>query len=290
MSTSFSSPDAIRTRGPLSISGSPTVGDPIFQGQCGGVHTNDELWISGNPSISGDATARGNPPGDPDEDLHVSGHPTLGPGSGSNKPEEVVPVINPADFLNIATASLPANQVFQMKANGQVLNGAGALITTLASGDSYNEWRYTSGSPTLWSLSGNTGINGTYYLEGNVIVSGNPGSSSTPWVTTLIATGDLEVSGNAEIQTSVTDTLFVAGLDIKISGNPSNGFNGLIAAHEQFSLSGNPTINGLLIAEDASSTSSTVTSNTVSGNPTINYSCGLNPPLQGPLQFLSWGL
>ncbi len=290
MSTSFSSPDAIRTRGPLSISGNPTVGDPIFQGQCGGVHTNDELWISGNPSISGDATARGNPPGDPDDDLHVSGNPTLGPGSGSNKPEETIPVINPTDFLNAATTSLLATQVFRMEADGEVRDGAGTLITTLPSGESYNGWRYTSGSPAQWGLSGNTGYNGIYYLEGNVTVSGNPGSVSTPWVTTLIATGDVVISGNPEIQTLLTDTLFIAGLDVKISGNPSNGFNGLIAAHEQFSLSGNPTINGFLIAEDASAISNTVTSNTVNGNPRITYSCNLNPPLQGPLQILSWGL
>lgn len=277
MSTAFSSDDAIRTQGPLSISGNPTV-----QGQCGSVHTNDDLSMSGNPAISGTATAS--------DTYTVSGNPSVGSGSGGGQPRETIPVINPTNFLNAAIASQPPIPVFQMKANGQVLNGAGALITTLASGDSYNEWRYTSGTPAQWQLSGNTGYNGTYYLEGNVTVSGNPGSVSTPWVTTLIATGDLIISGNPEIQPSLIDTLFIAGLDINVSGNPSNGFNGLIAAHEQFRLSGNPTINGFLIGEDASATSSTVTSNTVNGNPTINYNCGLNPPLQGPLQILSWGL
>jgi hypothetical protein len=275
--TTFLSDDAIRTQGPLSISGNPTVG-----GQCGSFHTNDDLALSGNPLISGSATASDN--------YTITGNPSVGPGSGGGVPTGTIPVINPTDFLNAAKASLSANQVFQMKANGQVLDGNGALITTLSSGGSYNGWGYTSGSPAQWQLSGNTGYNGTYYLEGNVTVSGNPGSPSTPWITTLIATGDLIISGNPEIQTSLTDTLFIAGLDIRISSNPTQGFNGLIAAHEQFSLSGNPTINGFIIAEDASSTSNTVTSNTVSGNPTINYSCGLNPPLQGPLQILSWGL
>lgn len=277
MSTSFSSNDAIRTGGPLSISGNPTG-----NGQCGNVHTNNNLTMSGNPTFSGDATASGT--------YTVSGNPNVGPGSGGGQPEKTIPVVNPTDFLNAAKASLLANQIFQMKSNGQVLDGNNNLITTLVSGGDYNEWRYIAGSPALWNLSGNTGINGTYYLEGNVTVSGNPGSVSTPWVTTLIATGDLVVSGNPEIQTHLIDTLFIAGLDIKISGNPNNGFNGLIAAHEQFMLSGNPTINGFLIAEDASSTSNTVTSNTVNGNLTITYSCGLNPPLQGPLQILSWGL
>ena len=273
----FRSNDAILTQGPLSITGNPTV-----QGQCGSVHTNNNLSMTGNPSISGAATASGT--------YTVTGNPSVGPGSGGNKPIETIPVINPTDFLNAAKATLPANQVFQMKANGQVLDGNNNLIATLVSGGSYNGWRYTSGSPAQWSLSGNTGYNGTYYLEGNVTVSGNPGSTSTPWVTTLIATGDLIISGNPTIQTSVTDTLFIAGLDLRISGNPSLGFNGLIAAHEQFSLSGNATINGLIIAEDASATDNTVTSDTDSGNLTINYNCNLNPPLQGSLQILSWGL
>lgn len=289
MSTSFSSNDAIRTNGPLTISGNPTVTDPVrVAGQCGNVHTNDDILVSGSPSISGAATASGGPDGQ--NDYTITGNPTVGPGSGGDQSAKPIPVIDPTNFLNTAKATLPATQVFQMMANGQVLDGDNNLITTLVSGDDYHEWRYTAGSPAQWQLSGNTGINGIYYFEGNVSVSGNPGTSSTPWVTTLIATGDITVSGNPEIQTSLTDTLFIAGLDVSISGNPHNGFNGLIAAHEQFSLSGNPTINGFIIAEDASHTSNTVTSNTVNGNPTINYDCGLNPPLQGPLQVISWGL
>ncbi len=277
MSTSFTANNAILTSGPLTISGNPTV-----TGQCGSVHTNNNLTMSGNPSISGAATASGT--------YTVTGSPSVGPGSGGGQPQHTVPVINPTDFLNAAKASLPANQVFQMKANGQVLDGNNNLITTLSSGGRYNQWLYTAGGPAQWRITGATGVDGVYYLEGNVKVEGNPGSPSTPWVTTLIATGDLIIEGNPTIQTSLTDTLFIAGLDIKISGNPSNGFNGLIAAHEQLSLSDNPTINGFLIAEDASSTSSTVTSNTISGNSTITYNCGLNTPLQGPLQILSWGL
>lgn len=281
MSTSFISPDAIRTRGPLSITGNGGTEDPVFQGQCGSVHTNDDLVITGSPSISGAATAS--------DDYTVTGNPSVGPGSGGDQPQKTIPVINPTNFLNAAQASLPANQVFQMNTNGEVRDGAGTLLTTLASGDEHNGWRYTAGSPAQWNLSGNTGYNGTYYFEGNASVSGNPGSSSTPWVTTLIATGDVIIAGNPAIQPSLTDTLFVAGLDIVIGGNP-NGYNGMIAAHEQFRLHGNPIIHGFLIAEDASAIGNTVTSNQVDGNPTIIYSCDRTPPLQGPLQILSWGL
>lgn len=286
MSTTFISNDAIKTNGDLNISGNVGVGDPVFQGQCGSVHSNANLDIGGSTSISGNATASGN--------YDASGGVSVGSDSGGHRPEEFIPVINPTDFLNAATASLPANQVFQMKANGQILRGDGSPITTLADGGNFNGWNYnyTADSPAQWSLSSNTSENGTYYFEGNVSVSGNHGDVSTPWVVTLIATGDLIIAGSSVTQSSLTDTLFIAGLDLKISGTTgqTQEYNGLLAAHEQFKLTGTPTINGFLIGEDASATSSTVTSNAVNGNPTINYSCGLNPPLQGPLQFISWGL
>lgn len=284
MSTTFISNDAIKADGNLDISGNVGVGDPVFQGQCGSVHSNADLDVGGNTTISGNATASGN--------YDASGGVSVGSDSGGHRPEEFIPAINPTDFLNAATASLPANQVFQMKANGQILRGDGSLITTLSSGGSYNGWNYTAGSPAQWSLSSNTTFNGTYYFEGNVNLSGDHGDVSTPWVVTLIATGDLIIAGSSVTQSSLTDTLFIAGLDLKISGTAgqTQEYNGLLAAHEQFKLTGTPTINGFLIAEDASAISSTVDSNTVSGNPQITYSCGLTPPLQGPLQFLSWGL
>jgi hypothetical protein len=238
--------------------------------------------MTGNPSMSGAAAASGT--------YTVTGNPNVGPGSGGGVPSRAIPVINPTDFLNTAKASLPANQVFQMMANGQVRDGNNNLITTLSSGGSYNQWRYTAGSPAQWRITGNTGVNGVYYLQGNVSVTGNPGSPSTPWITTLIATGDIVITGNPRIQTNLTDTLFIAGLDISITGNPSQVFNGLMAAHEQFRLTGNPTLNGFLIAEDAGATSNTVIANAITGNPTITFNCNLNPPLQGPLQILSWGL
>lgn len=276
MSTSFASNDAIRTRLDLVISGNPTI-----KGACGSAHANGNFAISGNPSLTGSATASGT--------YTVSGGPTVGPGSGGGKPLKPIPPVNPADFLTAAKATLPASQIYQMLADGRVLDGNGGLITALASGAEYRGWKYIAGTPAKWDLSGNTGYDGTYYLEGNVTVSGNPGDAATPWRTSIIATGDIEISGNPSINTFMADTLFVAGLDIKINGNPNQSFTGLIAAHEQVSISGNPTITGYILAEDWPSTSGTATGNILSGNPIITYDCGLNPPVPGKLQILTWG-
>jgi len=276
MNASFTSNKAILTNGPLNITGNAEV-----EGQCGNVHTNNVLNVSGNADIDAAATAvTYNPP---------SGNATVGPGSGPAA-AQFVPHIDSAAFLAAAQASLPASSVYQMKANGDVLRGDGTLIQHLNSGGSYCYWTYTSGTPASWALSGNDKCDGTFYFEGNANLSGNHGSEATPWVTTLITIGSLTVTGNQTVRPSLTDTMYIAGLDVSVSGNTTMLGGGLIAAHEQVSITGNSKINGFIIAEDASMTSGAVVTDAEAGNAEITYSCGLNPPLQGPLQFLSWGL
>jgi hypothetical protein len=273
---SFTSNDAILTKDDLKISGNPTI-----TGACGSTHTNSDFTVSGNPSSSGNMTATGT--------YTESGHPTNGAGSGGGKAAKTIPVVDPAQALIKAKASVAADKLFQMKADGQILDGNNQVLTTLTSGQEFNGWKYNAGSTAEWSLSGNNAVDGTYYLEGNAKVSGNPGSATTPWNVSLIATGDIEISGNPEITTHFANNLLIAGADIKMSGNPTQGFNGLIAAHEQIAISGNPSITGSIIAEDAASASGTVTENKVSGNATISYSCGLATPFGGGLQILTWG-
>lgn len=296
MSTFFRSNDAILTDGSLTVGGSTDV--LATGGTCGNVHTNGNLDLNGsNVQINGNATATGT--------YTTSGNPTVGPGSGGLPdkviPREYVPHIDPADFLNTAKAKLPAGSVFQMTVNAdnknEVRDGSGALLQTVDDKGSYCGWKYTAGTTASWKFSDNAvppGCNGTFYFQGNIEVSGSPGNPD-PWKTTLIATGDIKITGNptitADASYTVHDSLFIAGRDVKIQGTPSNGYNGLIAAHEQFDFSGTGTIVGLIIGENAPDTpGSLVPDNTVTGNITLTYNCGSTPPLQGPLQILSWGL
>lgn len=276
LTTSFSGNDAILTGQGLTISGNPTV-----TGACGSAHANGDVGISGNPVFSGSVTASGS--------YQVSGTPTVGPGSGGGTPPKSVPPINPTDFLAKAKQLLPPDQIFQLKADGRVLDGNDAVLALLSSGDTYRGWKFNMGTPVVWDLSGNVGFDGTYFLEGDAKVQGNPGSPGTPWQTTIIATEDIEISGTPVIDTHLRDTFLVAGRDVKINGNPDQRFEGLIAAHEQVGISGNPSIEGFIIAEDQLDTSGMVTGTGLSGNPTITYNCGLNPPITGPPQILAWG-
>jgi len=274
LSSQFTASDAFLTNGDLEISGNPT-----FNGACGTAHTNKDLEISGSPSLTTPATATGT----------YEGNSTYGQGG---QPKKTVPTINPASFLTAAQQTLPANQIYQMTSLlgliGEVLDGNGNLLALLLPGDSYRGWEFKLGTPR-WDYNSNTNYDGTYYLQGDVKVSGSPGSSATPWNTTLIATGNITVSGNATVTSHLKDTFLVAGLDITISGSPTQNTSGIIAAHEQIKISGNPTIKGYVVAENATATSNTVTDDTLTGNLTITFDCGLTPPLQGPLQFLAWG-
>lgn len=293
MSTFFRSNDAILTNGNLTVGGSTDV--LATGGTCGNVHANGSLTLNGsNVQINGDATASGA--------YTTSGSPQVGSGSGGSKPTETVPHIDPADFLTAAKAKLPAGNLYQMTVNdagkGEVRDGSGTLLQTLNSGDTSTcGWKYDAGSPATWEVGSGSGTpcNGTFYFDGNATVSSSPGSNSDPWKTTLIATKDIKITGNPTISAdsayTVHDSLFIAGRDVQIQGTPSNGYNGLIAAHEQFDFSGTGTIVGLIIGENAPDTpGSLVSANTVTGNITLTYNCGSTPPLQGPLQILSLGL
>jgi cytoskeletal protein CcmA (bactofilin family) len=270
----FTSEHAILAGGNLSFSGNPNI-----TGTCPNVHSNGNLAISGSPDIDGDADASGS--------YSVSGNPSVGGTSGGGRPYETVPAIVPLDFYNAAKTSLPASEVFNYKADGTVYNGAGTLVATVSSGNTYREWKYEPGSPTKWTISSNTGELGTYYFESDVNIAGSPGSAASPWRASILATGSIEVSGNPTMDDHLTDTALVAGKDVKITGNPT--LQGLVGAAEQVQISGNVTLTGAIIAQDASATSGTVVFDQVYGNSTITC-VALNPPgLPGRLTVLSQG-
>ncbi len=274
--STYNPADAITTNGDLRISGNPTV-----QGTNGGVHSNSNLSLSGNPTISTDATASGT--------YSASGSPNIGGTAAGGQPTETIPAVTPSNFYSYRD--------YLLASDGKVYDRNG--VEQLMPGNKWNNWDFSGGE---WTLSGNSTINATLYIEGDAKISGNPGSQANPWIATIIATGDIEVSGNPTMRPpdSTTDgalfrsgtenLLFIAGRDIKISGNfLQNDRQGIIASHEQIDMSGNPTFNGFIIAEDAENVSSRVRSNNISGNMTITYNGGIGNPFKGDVfSKLSW--
>lgn len=264
----FVSDDAIRTNGDLNSTGSMLQ----VAGTCGSAHTNEDFDVSGGatPTFSEGVTATAT---------------ADSPGTGGQA-RKTVPSIRASDFLAEAKKSRPASQIFSYKSDGRVYDGNDNLVFTYSAGppkvDTYRGWEYEHGRWELESASDATGA--TYYFETDVKLEGGALQA------TILATGNIEVSGNVTLTPHLTDTLLVADKDIDLNGTSGSTATGLIAAHEQVEITGNVSITGFILAEDAAATSRTVTANTFGGSVTVTYDCNARPPIKGPVQFIAWGL
>ena len=256
---------AMTAGGEFRISGNPTI-----RGNNGTVHANGNLTISGSPNISQNVLAGGS--------VNVSGSSVIGGTTLSGTATIDIPPVAPEFYRG--------NADYELRNGGWGFDVVNGTLTQL---DEFNGWQWGGDG---WSLSGSSGYNGTYYIEGDAEVSGSPGSQANPWRVTIIATGSIKISGNPYMQPETPDLLFVAGRDIKIGANANLDYEGAILAHEQIQIHGAPSIEGAMIAEDAENISDLVTENDIIGNATITYNGNLLPPLPkvytGQLGLLSW--
>ena len=188
-------------------------GNPEIQGQNGAAQANGQLELNGNPKAEQSFNAGGA--------ATISGSPDTGPPpdynddpADINSGEEAVeaPDLEPQDLRPSADSILGSD--------GLIRDQSGAVIWD-ATGGAWQDWSWDPGGQR-WVV-GNDIPQGTYYAEGNIDVSGNPGISS-PLPLTLIAEGWIDISGSPDIipnltQGSVSYTL-VAGTDLSISGSP----------------------------------------------------------------------
>ena len=259
---------AVVTNGNLTISGNPGIA-----GDCGSVHANGNLDLSGDPNINVNATASGT--------YTAGGSPTVGGIFGGSLPNVNIPLLDPTEYEQYAD--------FVLAADGNVYDANGDIIS-----GGLPEWSY---STPKWDLSGNSATDGFYYIEGDATISGNPGSPGTPWQVTIVATGHIEISGNPRFVNlknpldpiDIQNIFMLAGTDVKWNGNPTQNVEGFIYATEQIDLSGNPSINGAILAYNAPSIDGLISENKISGNPTITYGCGLATPTPSAnIQVVSW--
>ncbi len=242
---------ALITNSDLTISGSVAI-----SGGAGDVHSNGDLTISGSATVAGTVTASGT----------YSGSPV---GSGG-VPLVPIPPVRASDYLHYAD--------FILTSGGTMTDQAGTLQCTWSSTTPCNNWDFDSGTGT-WSIGSTAPADGTYYVEGKVRITGSPGSATSPVVLTLIAEGSIDISGSPDITADTPELLFVTDGDLEISGGLDTGdpltTQGQMLVHEQLKLSGNPSLNGQLIVENAPSVDDLVTANEISGNVDITYDGGL---------------
>lgn len=254
-------PLAIFTEDDLGISGNPFIWGPNAN-----VHSNSDLDISGNPEIWGAVSASGQ--------VNISGDPVDENGDPIVYEEGVArittPYVYPPAYKPVST--------YYMTSNCDIYDGWPLSDHVRIAEDVKNNpdwmggWNCDYGKE--WILNGDSPPDGFYYVEGNVIISSNPGEGTDPVSISIVAEGFIEVSGNPnlqpyygsaidindpEVQALIGDrqnvlfsneVLFYAGNDLKINGNQSQQFIGLMAAHMEFDISGAPWLEGALVAEN----------------------------------------
>lgn len=244
---------AVVTEGDLTIDGSVEIIGPADPDDGGAVHTNSDLYITGNGGdITGAVTASG--------EVENSNAGITATGS---QPQVDIPPVSAADYEVWATHKLLSD--------GTMLNVATGLVSNCSvNPNPCNNWEW-DGSGT-WSLANNDSATGTYYVEGHADISSNQTMTLS-----VVAEGDITVSGNPELTPHTTELLFVTDMDLQLLGTLATNLavQGQMLVHEQLEVGGNVTLGGQIVVEDAASLSNTVTSNSIHGNVTINYSGGL---------------
>lgn len=299
---------AFVTDGDLTINGNGS-----FEGNLGSVHTNGDVDVIGSPSFTGSLTSSG---------TYSPGGATIGDlaNSGGGMPEVDIPEVDPATLFYLAEYVLCADGRVRTgpayAAGPEAVPGpsdppcSGTLLAD-ASTSEYRGWRKTGSSVSQgaqWAYGGNDRYDGVYYIDaGSASISGGPGDGTDPWNVTILAAaqsafsscstivgGDVTITGNPAMRSHEKGQPFiiVARRDVILSGNPSANinFDGVVAAHEQVKISGNPALFGAIIVNDACHTpgSPVGPGSQISGNPTITYNGDLEVPLGESIRITHW--
>jgi hypothetical protein len=251
----------ILTNRSLLINGSPNI-----LGTRGSVHSNQNLDITGNPSVAQDATASAT--------YQATGNPWVGGLSGGAFEAKTVPPVQAADYRQRADYILGADGRLST-ADNAVTKVKGKLICNAQANQNAcknSGFAWTYAAATGWSLGDNSVPPvATYYVETDVSISGSPGSSSSPVQLSIIAEGSIDVGGSPFFVPKDAELMFVTNEDLRIIGNLTVAAEGLMLVREQVSVAGSAAIAGQLVVEGAASISPLVTANSISGNSSFTY-------------------
>jgi len=300
---------AILTDGDLQLGGNAQI-----TGDAGGVHTNGNLTITGaTVTVEKDQSAKGecfgctNPP-------------------GGGQPEREVPLVDPRENYALSEYDLcPDGQIRTGPSyavpDGNPPNASGTPCQGTILPGLYRGWTY-QGSDNVkganWKYNDQTPYHGVYYIyQGSALIEGSPGTPATPWLVTIFAEstsssggerghcdiapqhvgGDIDAAGGGDVRPNpkAHPLHLIAGRDLQMRGTPGNRWEGVYAAHEQFELTGNVVLNGVIIANDYCDTrtplpGSPVQKNiiNVGGSASLNYNGDLEVPLGRRIRTTHW--
>jgi len=252
---------AILVDGDLTLDGNIHI-----EGIEGSVHANGNLTVSGTTAdVSKNATASGT--------FTAPAGFDAGGAQGGDYANINIPPVSANDFAGIAD--------FILHDNGTATLGDGTTACGAACGD----WNFTDadgpgGNPGTWDIGGNSGPNGTFFVEGFASISGSPGTNANPLELTIIATASISITGSPNLAPDNVNNpqavQFVTDGDLKIGGSGALESNnatveGQIFVKEQIQMSGTPNFQGRIIVQNEPSVFNQITTNSISGTPTITY-------------------
>lgn len=278
--STYSPANAVLSNGALKIGGNAAV-----TGQLGNVHANGDITVvGGSLTVSGTLTATGSVTGGQPQWL------------GSQAPQEV-PQVDPRSMYDRFATKSDMTDWYDLCPDGTVRSPSGSgpcSGTVLSSSGTFRGWQFSGGD---WRNDRDP-YDGVYYVyQGSARIR----STGTLWRATIITeptgtdgallTGDIEMQGKPYIIGYLPDIALVAGRDLDIEGTGSGdgSYEGLLGAHEQFEVTGNPTVAGALVAEGSpDSAGSPVSVDYVSGSMIIKHDQGLEADLGGLIRTTLW--
>jgi Tfp pilus assembly protein PilX len=255
------------------------TGNASITGDQGSVHANNNLEIDGNSVVvEQSCTATG--------DLsHIAGW-AAGDVTSGGMPLIPVPDIHADDYFNDADYVLQLDGRITNRDESVVYCNAasasqsgyktGCRDVTPPAGTAPFGWRYRDSSQT-WDLNpggGGEANQATYFSEGDVTVTGSPGTSMAPLRITIIARGDIVVTGNPDLRPEPASELqFVTDQDLRIAGDIMipTAYEGRILVREQIDFAGSADLAGQVIVQDVPSISNEVEDNQISGTVNLTY-------------------
>lgn len=226
---------AVVTGGALNLGGSSKI-----SGDQGTIYATGDVAItsSENPAVEQDVYT----PGD------ITGEEKVGGDCYEGAPPPDIPSIDPSAYQSLAD--------YELRTNGDVFDVVKSVVVgTADKTTTVLGWKYDIANFT-WENAG-TPSDGTFYVvDGNIDIAGNVGSKADPWQATLLVMGtttdtgkvDIRGTGNATMVPDEDSVTIMAYNDIDITGN-LDVQDGLVATHEQISISGTASISGSVVAE-----------------------------------------
>lgn len=257
---------AVLANGSLGVDGSPSLNGCMVN-----VHANGDVNILGGGQMAGQVSATG---------TVFNSAATIEGGTESGASSVSVPNVDPT--------TVSSNATYTLDATGKVLGGDGTEIWD-GTGSDWNGWRFLAGD---WTLTTDNAPVGVYYVEGNAVIDGSPGSAGSPWAATIVAEQNVIVNGDVQMASydsslqsgDLRNLALVSGGDLQINGSAGQSFEGTLAASEQIEVTGDPTIDGSIIAENNGTTSTLVIDSLISGD--MNITNSLPDPLTDGVEVL----